>query len=384
MGEFRMPSLGADMEDGTLVEWKVKVGDAVKKGDLIAVVETVKGIIDVETFEAGRVTQLLVEPGTKVPVGTVLAILDGKPAELPLSPAPPGPPAPKIPATVAAPVSPPQAAPAPVGRRPVSPAARRRAQELGLALDSLSGSGADGAVTVADVERAAREQPPSPPGPAGMREAIAQSMSRSKREIPHYYLGTQLCLSRALAWLERQNQSRAISERLLPASVLLRATALALREVRVLNGIYAGGRFQPAEHVHLGVAIRLRGGGLIAPAIEAAEELPVAALMQRLGDLVLRARQGGVRTAELASPTVTVTHLGDLGAELVFPVIHPPQVAMVGFGRIVDRPWAEAGRLIAAPVVFASVAGDHRVSDGFEGAAFLRSLDHLLQQPEAL
>ncbi|BDG02258.1 dihydrolipoamide acetyltransferase family protein [Anaeromyxobacter oryzae] len=399
MGDFRMPSLGADMEAGTLVEWKVKPGDAVRRGNVVAVVETDKGAIDVEIWEDGIVDALRVEPGTKVPVGTVLAVVRGTGAAAapPVTAAAPAPPA--APELARAPQPPPApavaVAPAPHGRVRASPAARARARELGVDPALVRGTGPDGAVTVADVEAAARGAAPAPPappvvpapaapapGPPPIRQAIAAAMARSKREIPHYYLGTEIDLSRALGWLAAENARRPVTERLLPVVLLLKAIARAVREVPEVNGFYVDGAFRPATAVHLGVAISLRQGGLIAPALHDVDQKPLGDLMRELNDLVARTRRGGLRSSELADATLTVTSLGDLGVGTVYGVIYPPQVALVGLGRVQQRPWVVDGRVEPRPVMVATLSGDHRVSDGIRGAQFLAALERLLQVPE--
>jgi pyruvate dehydrogenase E2 component (dihydrolipoamide acetyltransferase) len=398
MSDFLMPALGADMEAGTLVEWLVKPGDRVKKGDVVAVVETQKGAIEVEIFDEGVVSELVVPVGTKVPVGGVLArIADGKPVE-PRPPTPSPPPAPRepgptLPAAEARPVPPPAA---PSGRK-ITPAARRRAAELGIDAAGLPGTGIDGAVTLADIELVARSrrQPSQPVAPAAaprrigfdpaeMRKAIAAAMGRSKREIPHYYLGHTVDLGAALAWLEGFNASRPVPERLVPAVLLLKATALALREVPQLNGTYVDGAFRPGDGVHVGWAISLRGGGLVAPALRDTDKRSPSELMAAMRDLVQRARAGGLRSSELASPTVTVTSLGDRGAESVTGVIYPPQVAIIGFGTILTRPWSIEGRIEARPLVSVTLAADHRVTDGHVGARLLNAIERLLQEPAKL
>jgi pyruvate dehydrogenase E2 component (dihydrolipoamide acetyltransferase) len=376
-----MPSLGADMEAGTLVEWKVKPGDAVKRGDLVAVVDTNKGAIDIEIWQDGVVEEIRVGIGTKVPVGTVLAVLRGKVEAAAPAPAPVAAPAAAAPPIVPAPPppSPGPAPPAPRTRVRASPAARARARELGVDTASVRGTGPEGAVTVADVEAAARL-----PGAVPIRQAIAAAMSRSNREIPHYYLGTEIELSRALAWLAHENQRRPVTERLLLVALLLKAVARAAREVPEVNGHYVDGAFRVSEAVHLGVAISLRRGGLVAPALHDADRKALGDLMRELNDLVARARGGGLRSSELSAATLTVTSLGDLGVSTVYGVIYPPQVALVGLGRVQERAWAEGGRLEARPVVNATLSGDHRVSDGIRGAHFLAALDRLLQAPEDL
>ncbi len=400
MIDFKLPSLGADMDQGTLVEWRVAPGQAVKKGDVVAVVDTSKAAIEVEVWVDGTVQQLLTEVGQTVPVGTVMARLlapgEVAGAALPASAAaPPAPPPvsakapPALPAAVAPePVEVPQPEQA-VGAAParprVSPAARRRASELGVTLEGLVGRGADGAVTLADVERAALRPPPAPTDRAAeMRKVIAAAMARSKREIPHYYLAEPVPLRAALAWLGEHNASQPLAQRLLPAVLLLKAVALALRAVPEMNGLYVDGGFRAATAAHLGVAISLRRGGLVAPALHDVDAKPLPQLMTELGDLVQRARAGSLRSSELVDPTLTVTNLGDQGVDAVYGVIYPPQVAIVGFGRIAERPWVEDGRLVAMPLVTASLAADHRVSDGHRGALFLARLRDLLQRPQDL
>jgi pyruvate dehydrogenase E2 component (dihydrolipoamide acetyltransferase) len=383
MSEFRMPSLGADMQAGTLVEWRVAPGARVPRGDGVAVVDTDKAIIEVEIWEDGVVEELLVPPGRKVPVGTPLARLRAAAAPPPAPRAVPTP----TPVVVEEPASEPLVH--------ATPVARRLARELGVALEGLAGSGAGGIVTREDVERAAPRAPApafpnAPPEPAGetraarARAAMAAAMARSKREIPHYYLTLRIDLSRALAWLAAENARRPVTERLLPAVLLLRAVALAAREVPEMNGSFADGVFAPAPSVHLGVGISLRGGGLVAPALRDADRKGVDALMRELADLVQRTRAGVLRSSELGGATLTVTNLGEQGADSVHGVIYPPQVALVGFGRIAEAAWAQGGLLGVRPVVVATLAADHRASDGHRGSRFLAAVDRLLQEPEKL
>jgi pyruvate dehydrogenase E2 component (dihydrolipoamide acetyltransferase) len=217
-----------------------------------------------------------------------------------------------------------------------------------------------------------------------MRQAIAAAMAKSKREIPHYYLATTISVERALQWLTAQNATRSVKDRILFAAVLLRAVSLALKEVPELNGFWVDGRFRPAESVHLAVGLSLRGGGLISPAIHDAQDKRVPEMMAALSDLIQRTRAGTVRSSELTDGTVTVTNLGDQGVETVYGVIYPPQVALIGFGKIVERPWAENGGLYVRRVLNATLSADHRASVGHRGALFLAALDRLLQEPENL
>lgn len=389
MADFRMPALGADMETGKLVQWRVAAGSRVKPGDLVAVVETHKGAIDVEIFLEGVIDEL-VPVGTELPVGGLLARVRG-PADAATPQVPSVPqvaPVPPVPAPPA--VTPP---PGPAPRARVTPAARRRAGELGVDMAAVQATGPQGSVTVADVEAAASgaATPPAPPerapqgfDPAQMRSAIAATVSRSKREIPHYYLLQAVDFGACEAWLAQYNAGRPPAQRLLPAVLLLKATARALAAVPQLNGFYQDGAVRLAHEIHVGWAVALRGGGLIAPAIHHADRQGLAELMLALRDLVQRARAGGLRSSELADATVTVTSLGERGADSVQGVVVPPQLALVGFGRVAPRPWVAAGQVVAKPVVQVSLAADHRASDGHVGGLLLAAIDDALQRPDQL
>jgi pyruvate dehydrogenase E2 component (dihydrolipoamide acetyltransferase) len=213
--------------------------------------------------------------------------------------------------------------------------------------------------------------------------AIANLMARSKREIPHYYLATQIDMRRTLAWLEEENLRRPVAERLIPAALLVRAVALATRAVPEMNGHWIDDSLRLSRAVHAGVAVSLRGGGLVAPAIRDAERKGLDEVMADLADLVRRARKGTIRGSE-AEPTITITNLGDRGVEAVYGVIYPPQVALVGFGAILERPWAQDGALSARPVLTATLSADHRATDGAAGGRFLGEVARLLTEPEAL
>jgi len=428
MIEFRLPSLGADMDEGKLLEWRVQPGDAVKKGQVICVVDTVKAAIDVECWHDGTVQRLLVEPGATVPVGTTLAVLreagetaeDVERSEALRAGAEPGKappavqqapattaPAPAAPSPEAAAPSPepPRAAPAAAAPsktpRRVTPAARKRAAELGVELDGVP-AGADGTVALADVERAAAAvappppaagKPPAPPAAAPatmaeraaqMRKVIGAAMARSKREIPHYYLAEDVVLTAATEWLAEQNAARAIADRLLLAPLLLRSVAAAVRRYPEFNGYCQDGVFTPSEAVHVGVAISLRAGGLVTPALMDVDMKDVDQVNRELLDLIRRTRAGSLRSAELSAGTITVTSLGDQGVGAVYGIIYPPQVALVGFGRVTERPCAADGGLRVAPVITATLAADHRVSDGHRGGLFLAAVRDLLQNPAQL
>jgi len=216
-----------------------------------------------------------------------------------------------------------------------------------------------------------------------MRAAIAAAMARSNREIPHYYLGCEIDVERAQQWLERFNQAQPLAGRVLFAAFALRAIALALREAPDLNGQFVDGRFRRSEAIHIGVVTSLRGGGIVVPAVHDADRLALPELMASLRDVLARARSGRLRSSDLADSTITVTNLGDLGVETVYGVIYPPQVALIGLGRVLARPVVRDGAVVAARTIVATLAGDHRVTDGLTGARFLATLRERLEDPGA-
>ena len=402
MAEFRMPSLGADMEAGTLVEWLVKPGDVVKRGDVVAVVETQKGAIEIETYQAGVIEKILVDLHSKVPVGTPLAMIRGageaKPSVGGPSAAPPAVAVPTPP--LIAPTPPPKmlvalpTAPAAAGRA-ASPAARKLAKERGIDLSIIAGSGQSGAITYQDVERAesvavAAEMPAEKKRAmptldlAAMRIAIGAAMARSKREIPHYYLEHQIDVTPCENWLTQKNASLPPDSRILMGVLAAKAVALAARRFPAFNGFYRDNKFEAAPAVHIGVAIAIRGGGLAAPALHDADQLSIDELMAHLRDLIQRTRAGRIRGSEMSDPTITVSSLGERGVEALYGIIYPPQVAIVGFGKVVLRPWVVDGAIGPRSVVTMTLSGDHRVTDGHAGALFLAEIGKLMQEPDKL
>jgi pyruvate dehydrogenase E2 component (dihydrolipoamide acetyltransferase) len=203
-------------------------------------------------------------------------------------------------------------------------------------------------------------------------------------ENPHLYLAATIDLDRAVAWLTHVNAQRPASRRLLMAALFLRAVARALRDVPELNGFWIDGRNHPSTAVHLGVAVARRGAGPSIPVLLDADRRDLDDLMQTLLAIVRRARAGDPHRSDPGDPTFTVTSLGELGVQAVFPSIVPPQVGGLGFGKVVEQPSAVAGAIVCSPMVTATLAADHRVVDGHRGARFLATIDRLLQQPETL
>jgi pyruvate dehydrogenase E2 component (dihydrolipoamide acetyltransferase) len=419
MSAFNMPKLGADMVEGRLLEWRKHPGDRIMLGEIIAVIETDKAVVDVEAFISGVMTEQYLQPSEQwLVVGTPLAAISSaatgtavSAAETTrLAPSAPGEPTATL-VSAAAPITP-AITPAP---RPVvltepepsvrtatpttrvvaSPAARARAGELGIDLRTVQGTGPNARIGLRDLgptpaaarplaPKAERHPAPQAERQVRMREAIANAMTRSKREIPHYYLATTIDLARAVQWMTEINLSREVSDRLILGVLLIKAVARALEQIPDLNGFYIEGQVQPSAAVHIGTAITLRGGGLIAPALLNAPRRTLTELMHDYQDLVQRARGGSLRSSELTSATITVTSLGDRGVETVFGVIYPPQLALVGFGRPSERAAVVDGRIVARPMLNATLSADHRASDGHRGALFLDAIAKQMREPEKL
>jgi pyruvate dehydrogenase E2 component (dihydrolipoamide acetyltransferase) len=402
--DFVMPSLGADMERGRVGQWRLAVGAPITRGQVIVDVDTDKGLIDVECFHDGVLREIVVPEGREVPVGAVIARIEvagaaaASPALLP-TPAPSGTPSPPTPSmSSSSPSSSPSSsssgrivamstAPTPTGERVVAtPLARRRAKELGVDLARVA-PGPAGRVTAEDVERSATSTaPPTPPAPPkdpreAMRRAIAASVGKSKREIPHYYLWHDVDVTDTLAWLAAENVRRPLTDRLLFAAVLARAVAQTAKAFPEFNGTFDDGVFTSSPAVHLGFATSLRGGGLIAPAILDAGDKGISAMMVGITDLVARVRSGGLRGREMTAGTITLSSLGDTGVDGILPVIQWPQVGIVGAGRVVERAVVRQGQVVVRSMITLSLAADHRVSDGARGARFLLALEKLLSRP---
>lgn len=388
MIEFTMPSLGADMEAGTLVEWLVKPGDIVKRGDIIAVVDTQKGLIDIEVFEEGTINEILIKENEQVPVGTLMALI--APGQEAVTKKEEYIPAKNIEEEKIA------------GEKAIekitikemprgikaSPLAKRIAAEKGIDLTNVKGTGEGGAINKEDVEKAIIENM-SPKETTkittteSIRMAVAAAMSKSNREIPHYYLATKVDMSKALAWLTEANKQRTIQHRLLPVVLLLKAVAKALTDVPDLNGYWENG-LQLKKNINIGFVVSLRTGGVMIPAIRDVDQKSIDELMAALNDIIPRARAMKLRSSELSESTVTITSLGESNAETVYGIIYPPQLAIVGFGSITEQPWAESGMLDVRPVINITLSADHRATDGATGSRFLMAVKNYLHKPESL
>lgn len=385
MIEFQMPSLGADMEAGTLIEWRKKPGETVKRGDIIAEVETQKGLIEIEVFDEGIIEELLIKEGTKVPVGTIMAKINPIAKTLETKEI-----TPKIQPTEEKTIEKPSGEKFEEKHIKASPLAKRIAAENTIDLTKIQGTGEEGAITKEDVENAitqkqeiAKPEEKIPIQIETIRLAVAAAVSKSNQEIPHYYLEKKIDMTNALAWLREANSKRPIRKRLLPAALIIKATAKSLVDFPNLNAIWDNG-VQPKKEINIGFVVSLRGGGIIVPAIRDANLKNIDEIMEVLNDIIPRARAMKLRSSDLTDSTITITSLGEGGADTVFGVIYPPQVAIIGFGGSSQQAVVDNGMLGIRSVFTATLAGDHRATDGLTGSDFLSTLNNYLQNPESL
>lgn len=410
--DITMPSLGADMSDGMLVEWLVKVGDKVHHGDVIAVLETHKGAIDMEVYHDGIITQLLVEPLNTVAVGTVLARLaeQGVEQEQKIEAARQGQThittkiakqAPKP--TAARSSSKSQDSHANMGTDNISkrgdtvhasPIVRKIAKAQQLDLSGINGSGFNGAVLLKDINSQSSRASNQGSIRSGqqksteMRSAIAATMSKSKSEIPHFYLSLDISINKAQQWLQQANQNKSPQQHILLIAVLLKAVAVALQKHPELNGFYRDDRFELANDINIANVISLRTGGLVVPALAHVDQLSVGEIMHALRDITNRSRayENGerLRSSELSGATITTTNMGERGVDRVFGIIYPPQVAIIGFGKVKTVPQVCGDKINIGEQLSVCLSADHRVIDGMLAAKFLNSLAKILQSPEQL
>jgi pyruvate dehydrogenase E2 component (dihydrolipoamide acetyltransferase) len=390
MIEFLMPSLGADMEAGTLVEWRKKPGDSVKRGDIIAEVETQKGLIEIEVFDEGIIGELLIKEGTKVPVGTVMALINPSGTALETKEITPEQTAIAIQPTEEKIIEKATEEKLEAMTIKASPLAKRIAAENNIDLSQIQGTGEEDAITKEDVENAiaqkgkiAKSEEKTPIQTEAIRLAVAAAMSKSNREIPHYYLEKRIDMTKALAWLQETNRKLPIQKRLLPAALLIKSVAQSLVDFPNLNASWDNG-LQLKKEINIGFVVSLRGGGIIVPTIHNANLKNTSEIMEALNDIIPRARAIKLRSSDLSDSTITITSLGEGGADVVFGVIYPPQVAIIGFGGSSQQAVVENGMLGIRNVLTVTLAGDHRATDGLTGSDFLVALNNHLQNPESL
>jgi len=393
-----MPKLGFDMAEGTLVRWLKREGDTVEKGEVLAEIETDKATVEVEASVAGTLRRLIVAERSTVPVGAPIAIL-GTPDE-PIDEAPAvqasaGPPAPRAAAAAIAPAATPAAGPPQPasgnlsGGVRASPLAHRLASERGIDLRSIPGSGPEGRIVKKDVLGASAAPPMVPAGPGEtlpltrLRSAIGRRMLASKQQVPHFYLTIDVDAERLADTRQQLNSAQPEGAKLSINDFIVKASALALRDVPGLNASLAGDSILRHAQVNVGVAVAVEDG-LLTVVVRDADSLPLVRIGQEIREMVGRARQGRVRPEDVEGSTFTVSNLGMFDIDHFIAIINPPEAAILAAGSLRETPVVRDGQLAPGLRLKLTLSADHRVTDGAEAARWLQALRSRLEHPLSL
>ncbi len=420
--EIPMPRLSDTMERGTVARWAKKEGDSIAEGEVLADIETDKATMELESYENGVLLKILVQEGESAELGAPIALVGeagetveapsangDAPAETEEAPAE----EPKLEA-VSAPAAAPAARPAPAraanggGELRASPIARRMAADAGLDLRPLAGrgSGPDGRIVKVDVERLAaegvsakaasappttpRSAPPAAPvpgawegvegtKPTGMQRAVARRMTESKQNVPHFYLQSEVDMTRAIEL--RREINRSLGEGGTKVSIndlIIRACAVSLIEHPQFHRSWLGDRIVHHEHAHVGIAVAL-DDGLIVPVLRDADRMTLTEIAAATKDIVARARSGKVRQHEIEGGTFTVSNLGMFGVTSFEAIINPPEPGILAVGRTIERPVIREGQVVARPIMAVTLSVDHRAASGADGARLLQSIVRRLE-----
>jgi pyruvate dehydrogenase E2 component (dihydrolipoamide acetyltransferase) len=424
---IEMPKLSDTMTEGTLIKWHKKVGDSVEIGEILAEIETDKATMEMEAFDDGTITQILIHEGERAPIGSVLAVLDGDsqdshvPAPQAAASAPP------VTAQVEtpAPTHAPTAAPVSGDRLKASPLARKIAADLGVNLSGISGSGPAGRIVKDDVHAAASSSPktstppsseasaaaalaasikskvaaPASPAPAqaivpvakegderielsSMRKIIASRLLTSKTTIPHFYLHLEVDAA-PLMELRKQVNAQAENTHGNKYSVndfILKAVINATQAVPAINASFGGDHIINFKHVGLSVAIAVEDG-LVTPVIKQAESKSLLAISRAVKDFAVRAKDKKLKPDEFDGGTITVSNLGAWGIESFDAIVNPPQAAILSVGAAIEKPVIKNGQIVPGLRMNLGLSCDHRVVDGAVAAQFLSEVKKLVEQP---
>jgi len=389
MAEVIMPKMGDAMTEGRILSWRKRHGERVEKGEVLAEIETDKVNVEIEA-EASGTLHITVPAGQTVPVGHVIAYIDGQPATAEE-------PAPAAAAEAASPAPEPTPPPAPEQPSPVrvkaSPLARRIASEHGVDLSAVQGTGPGGRIVERDVLAYLDRRERVPPAPEAdyedvplsrMRQAIARVVTQSKQQVPHFYVTAEVDMSRALELREQLQDALGEEGRVTVNDLVLKATALALRQHPDLNSHVLDDRtLRRFRRVHLGVMVATQDG-LIAPVLRDADRLPLLQLAKEARRLVEGAHAKRLRQEEYTGATFSVSNLGMYDVVNFVAIISPPQAGILAVGRAQERPVVRAGQVVVRPVLQLTVSADHRVTDGVGAAQFLVEVKRLLENPVRL
>jgi pyruvate dehydrogenase E2 component (dihydrolipoamide acetyltransferase) len=419
-----MPQMGFDMTEGTIASWLKKEGETVTKGEAIAEVETDKTTIQIEAFTGGVLAKIVVQAGQKTPVGEVIGIIAaaGEKVDAPSAPAAPAAAAPAAAvqaaaAPVAAVAAAAPAAPARTGRIFATPVAKRIAAEKGVDLGRIAGTGPDGRVVKADVEAylasggavatavpvvaapvAVAAAPVSVPTPAPaapvqtsgrkplnkMRQTIAQRMVTAKSTVPHYYVTMAVEMDAAMALRAQINESlKADGVKVSVNDMVVKATAAALRRFPNFNAMFAGDAIEFRDAVNIGIAVAM-DGGLIVITLRDADKKTLKQIGSEVPVIANRVRDGKGQPGDMGGQTFTTSNLGMYGVEEVIPIINMPDAGILGIGAATAQAVVRDGQIVSRSMMKLTLAGDHRVTDGAEGAQFLGEIKRLLENPWGL
>jgi pyruvate dehydrogenase E2 component (dihydrolipoamide acetyltransferase) len=402
-----MPRLSDTMEEGTVASWLKKVGDTVNEGDILAEIETDKATMEFEAFYNGTLLHIGIQEGDSAPVDSLLAIIGDKnanveqaiaaatasvsaPVEVVEKAAPA---APAVAAPVAAPVASPVAAPVAVqntsGRIIASPLAKRLAEERGIQLATVQGSGDGGRIIKRDIENYQASGSVAFAAPQGiesveemansqMRKTIAKRLGASKFTAPHYYLGVEFDMENAMAFRKQYN---AIPDTKISFNdIVVKATALALKQHPQVNSRWYDDKIVKHHHVHMGVAVAV-DDGLVVPVVKFANELPLPQIGAQVKDFAGRARDKKLTPAEMDGSTFTISNLGMFGIETFTSIINQPNSAILSVGAIVEKPVVKNGQIVVGHTMKLTLACDHRSVDGATGSLFLQTLKSYIENP---
>ncbi|MCZ6790149.1 MAG: dihydrolipoamide acetyltransferase family protein [Chloroflexi bacterium] len=404
--ELVMPQMGYDMQQGTVVRWIKKEGDQVVRGEPVAEIETDKAVVEMESIGGGVLRKIIAPEGTVAQVGEVIGIIAEPDEDIssleakgpkPAATAPPAPKASPAPAKAPAAEQPP--APASAGEIKASPVAKRLAQELGVNLGQVTGTGPGGRIIREDVEAAAQgpaAQPAAPapaaaaPAEAGrteltrMRQAIARITSISKQQIPHYYVGNEIDMTAAMEMRRQVNEKIGGDPRVTVNDLIIKAVTIALSDFPALNASFKDDHLETHPYVNIGIAIDLEQG-LIVPSIANCEAKSLVEIARASTDLGKRAQEGRLHESEYSGGTFSISNLGTLDVDTFSAIILPPQSAVLAVGSVKKRPVVDdSDQIVVRQMMNTTLSADHRVSDGAEGARFLQELKRLLENPVSL
>ena len=409
-----MPQMGYDMQEGTVVRWYKQEGDAVARGEVIADIETDKATVEFEAYTSGVLRKIVVDEGVAIPVGQLIAVITDPDEELPddfealvaQSGATPSAAPDDVPAvadvTVPAPDSSPAgsettAPAAPAGGVRASPIARRLAREKGIDISLVAGSGPGGRIVEQDI---LDHQAPPAAAPVGaavpapvltgenvelsrMRQTIAKVTSDSKRDAPHFYVTSDIDMTKAMGLRRDTNDVIPAENRVSVNDMIIKATTIALLRHPKFNAFYRGGHLQMNPSINMGIAIALEAG-LIVPGISGCESKSLVEIAAASRDLIARANSGTLRNEEYSGTTFSISNLGMFDVDSFAAIIFPPHAAVLAVGKVKEQAVARDGQLAVAQMMKATLSVDHRVADGAEAAQFLVEVKNLLENPVSL